>query len=163
MKQSYFNNVNTLSELRRQYKELLKRFHPDNKNGSEEITKAINIEYEILFNRIKSNRAADNKETSESAFNWKEDEKLREMINNIITLDQITIEIVGNWIWLSGNTYAYRKDLHEFGFRFAGKKKMWYWHSESFKKKSHKILSMDQIRNYYGGTTIEKERRKYLA
>ena len=33
----YFINVNTLEELRKQYKELLKKFHPDN-GGSEEIT-----------------------------------------------------------------------------------------------------------------------------
>lgn len=30
----YFRNVNTLEALRRQYKELLKKYHPDNVNGS---------------------------------------------------------------------------------------------------------------------------------
>ncbi len=30
----YFTNVNTLEQLRRQYKELLKKYHPDNANGS---------------------------------------------------------------------------------------------------------------------------------
>lgn len=38
----YFINVNTLEELRKQYKELLKKYHPDN-GGSEEITKAVNL------------------------------------------------------------------------------------------------------------------------
>lgn len=36
----YFNNISTLEELRKQYKELLKKYHPDNTNGSEEATKA---------------------------------------------------------------------------------------------------------------------------
>ena len=45
---TYFKNVQTLEELRKQYKVLLKKYHPDNGNGSEEITKAINIEYERL-------------------------------------------------------------------------------------------------------------------
>lgn len=44
----YFINVNTLEELRKQYKELLKKYHPDN-GGSEEITKAVNAEYDKLF------------------------------------------------------------------------------------------------------------------
>ena len=35
----YFKDVNTLEELRKQYKELLKKYHPDNGNGSEEIFK----------------------------------------------------------------------------------------------------------------------------
>ncbi|MCI8939406.1 MAG: DnaJ domain-containing protein [Dorea sp.] len=48
---AYFNNVQTLDELRKQYKDLLKKYHPDNENGSEEITKAINTEYERLFIR----------------------------------------------------------------------------------------------------------------
>lgn len=34
---TYFKNVNTLEELRKQYKELLKQFHPDNANGSTEV------------------------------------------------------------------------------------------------------------------------------
>ena len=39
---TYFKNVNTLEELRKQYKELLKKFHPDNPNGSTEATQEIN-------------------------------------------------------------------------------------------------------------------------
>ena len=48
----YFINVKTLEQLRRQYKELLKRFHPDN-GGSEEIMKAVNVEYDKLFKLLK--------------------------------------------------------------------------------------------------------------
>lgn len=35
---TYFKDVQTLDELRKQYKELLKKYHPDNENGSVEIT-----------------------------------------------------------------------------------------------------------------------------
>ena len=35
----YFKDVNTLEELRKQYKNLLKKYHPDN-GGSEEIGRA---------------------------------------------------------------------------------------------------------------------------
>lgn len=41
----YFKNVNTLEELRKQYKELLKKYHPDTANGSTEATQEINAEY----------------------------------------------------------------------------------------------------------------------
>ena len=49
---TYFKNVQTLDELRKQYKDILKRYHPDN-GGSEDITKAINVEQEKLFKNIK--------------------------------------------------------------------------------------------------------------
>ena len=51
---TYFKNVQTLEELRKQYRDLLKKYHPDNENGSEEITKAINTEYEKLFKILKN-------------------------------------------------------------------------------------------------------------
>lgn len=164
---TYFKNVNTIEELRRQYKELLKKYHPDNKDGSTEATQEINSEYEMLFKRLKDihESKTSNKEESENKtsaydsmkYNFEEDELLREMLNKVINYEGITIEIIGNWLWLGGNTYQYRKDFKELGFKFAGNKKMWYWHSEAFRKRSHKKLTINQIRDYYGSTEIEKE------
>ena len=168
---AYFNNVQTLDELRKQYKDLLKKYHPDNENGSEEITKAINTEYERLFKILKdkhtSKQAHTAKENTSDNYNnmkydFSEDTLLREMIQKVIHFSDITIEIIGNWLWIGGNTYQYRKDLKDLGFKFAGKKKCWYWHSEAFRKKSHKILSMDDIRSYYGSTEVETHKRKRL-
>jgi len=51
---AYFKNVNTLEELRKQYKELLKQYHPDNANGSTEATQEINAEYDRLFKALKN-------------------------------------------------------------------------------------------------------------
>ena len=92
-----------------------------------------------------------------------EDEKLRGILSKVIHISDITIEIVGAWVWISGNTYSYRKELKDLGFKFAGTKKMWYWHSEAFRKKSKKSLSMDDIRNYYGSTEIKPDERKKIA
>ena len=49
---TYFKNIETLEQLRKTYKNLLKQEHPDN-GGSEEIMKAINVEYEQLFKLLK--------------------------------------------------------------------------------------------------------------
>jgi len=136
---TYFKNVHTLEELRSQYKQLLKKYHPDNTNGSEEITKAVNREYEQLFKVLKNkheSKTANNKSESTSSYdnmkyNFEEDELLREMLQKVVYFSDITIEIIGNWIWISGNTYQYRKELKELGFKFAGQKKCWYWHSDN--------------------------------
>ena len=50
---TYFKDVNTLEELRKQYKELLKKYHPDNPQGSTEATQDINAEYDKLFRLLK--------------------------------------------------------------------------------------------------------------
>lgn len=165
----YFENVNTLEELRKQYKELLKLHHPDN-GGNLESMQEINAEYDRLFKLLKnqhenncsSDRSSTNTDYNNMKYDFAEDEKLREMLNKIIHFDNIDIELVGAWIWVSGSTYACKKDLKELGFRWASQKKMWYWHSEAFRKRSRKTLSMDDIRNFYGSTEIKNTGRMVL-
>lgn len=169
----YFNNVSTLEELRRQYKELLKKYHPDNANGSTEATQEINSEYDRLFKVLKdkheskSDKTADSTNTNQSEYSknmydWENDRSLREVLQKIINFDGIEIELVGAWIWVSGNTYSYKKELKEIGFKWASQKKMWFWHGENFKKKSRKTLSMEEIQNYYGSTKVQTDSRVLL-
>ncbi|EOT24139.1 hypothetical protein C805_02351 [Eubacterium sp. 14-2] len=168
---AYFNNITTLEELRRQYRDLLKKFHPDNKDGSTQATQEINAEYDRLFKLLKDrheSKSTDNKgnntktDFNNMKYDFSEDELLRDMLQKVIHLSDITIEIIGNWIWISGNTYQYKKELKDLGFKFAGQKKSWYWHSEAFRKRSHKKLSMEDIRNYYGSTEVETDGTKRL-
>ncbi len=167
----YFKNVNTLEELRKQYKELLKKFHPDNVNGSTEATQEINAEYDRLFKVLKDrheSKATDSKDRSAKTdfnnmkYDFSEDAKLREVLQQIITFEGINIEIVGCWIWVDGNTYDYKDTLKNIGFKWAREKRKWYFHTEAFRKRSHKKLSMEDIRNYYGSTEVETDGTKRL-
>lgn len=160
---AYFKNVNTIEALRRQYKDLLKVNHPDN-GGDVAIMQKINAEYDKLFKILKdkheSNTADSDKEKTtfdNMKYDFTEDQKLRELLQQIISFDGINIEIVGCWIWVDGNTYAYKDALKELEFKWAREKKKWYFHTEAFRKRSHKTLSMDDIRNYYGSTEVETE------
>jgi curved DNA-binding protein CbpA len=165
---TYFKDVNTLEELRKQYKELLKKYHPDNPQGSTEATQDINAEYDKLFRLLKdkheSNTEQTNNKTSydDMKYNFEEDEKLREVLQSIIHLSDITIEVCGSWIWVSGNTYPHKEELKQYGLKYASKKKQWYWHSEAFRKKGKKALSMDDIRSYYGSTEVQTEAIKRI-
>ena len=166
----YFKNVNTLEELRRQYRDLLKKYHPDNKDGSTQVTQEINAEYDRLFKLLKDrheSKSTDSKESNAKTdfnnmkYDFSEDAKLREMLNKIIHFEGITIEIIGNWLWCF-DSYGYRKELKELGFKYAHNKKAWYFHTEAFRKRSHKKLSMEDIRNYYGSTEVETDGTKRL-
>lgn len=166
----YFKNISTLEELRKQYRDLLKKYHPDNADGSTETCQEINAEYDKLFKMLKDrheSKSEDNSNTKQSEYNqnmydWENDKALREVLEKIINFNGIDIEIAGQWIWISGNTYSYKKELKEIGFKWASQKKQWYWHSEIFRKKSHKTLSMDDIRNYYGSTKVNTNSRVLL-
>lgn len=168
----YFNNASTLEQLRRQYKELLKKHHPDN-GGSEEVTKAINAEYDKLFKVLKdrheSKSADGNKGTagSEKAdnanmYDWENDKALREILQKIINFSGIEIDLVGAWIWLDGNTYPYKDSLKEIGFRWSRQRRKWYWHNGEYRRKGNSRLTFVDIQNLYGSTSVHTMQRELL-
>ena len=55
----WFTGVKTVEELRKKYRELLKKYHPDNESGSVEITQEINAEYDRLFADLSHNNNSD--------------------------------------------------------------------------------------------------------
>lgn len=167
---AYFKNINTLEELRKQYRDLLKIHHPDN-GGNVSDMQEINAEYDRLFKALKDrhgNEPTDNGESNAKTdynsmkYDFTEDAKLREVLQQVITFDGINIEIVGCWIWVDGNTYAYKDRLKGIGFKWAREKKKWYFHTKTFRKRSHKKLSMDDIRNYYGSTDVDTDGTRRL-
>lgn len=164
----YFKNIGTLEELRKQYKELLKKYHPDNPAGSTEITQKINSEYDRIFQKLRNEyeRNCESEGDQDSWKKWKynfnEDLKLREALQKIIMFSGINIEIIGSWIWVDGNTKPYRKEFKEYGYHWGSEKKKWYFHTDTFRKKSNRKLSMEEIRQYYGNEKIDTEKEKYI-
>ena len=167
----YFSSVNNLQELRKQYKDLLKKHHPDN-GGNVSDMQEINAEYDRLFKLMKDkhdDKMADSSSEKKAQadyntnmYDWENDKSLREVLQKIISFSGIEIEIAGQWIWVSGNTYAYKKELKEIGFKWANTKKQWYFHTEVFQKRSRKTLSMDEIRSRHGSTTVQTMQRDLI-
>ena len=149
----WFKHIKTIEELRKEYKKLLKQYHPDNANGSIEITQEINAEYDVVFANLSKNNNADN-----HSYTQEEDEEFRAVLNAIINFN-ITIEIIGNWIWCF-NCYPYKDQLKELGFKYAPKKKAWTWHSGEYKRHG-KEVSLNHIRQKYGSETIRKQEHQY--
>lgn len=66
----YFTGIKTVEGLWKRYRELLKKLHFDNENGSVEITQEINSEYDHF----------------------------KVILNKIIGFN-MTIEVIGSWVW----------------------------------------------------------------
>ncbi|MDE6201552.1 MAG: molecular chaperone DnaJ [Clostridiales bacterium] len=153
----YFNNVNTVDELKRQYKTLAFKHHPD-RGGNVEDMQAINAEYDIIFERVKNiHETADGKQyTKEQAANAPDD--FRKIIDAIITFD-CTIELCGKWLWVFG-AYAYRQQLKELGFFWCSSKKAWAWAQDP--KNNKYRLTLDEIRRLHGSEIIKEEEKRRL-
>jgi hypothetical protein len=85
-----------------------------------------------------------------------ENEKYMSAVNAVINIEGIFIEVVGTWIWITGNTKPNKTELSAAGFLWASLKKAWYFRTEENKVKSYKKgQTLDDIKNKYGAQTIK--------
>ena len=131
-----FIGVDGINEAKKIYKELAKKLHPD-VGGTDELFKILNAVYNHIL---------------EHGLNFSEDAEfdleLEKVISKILHYENIIIEVVGSWIWLSGDTKHIKETLKELNFKWASKKKMWYY--GEMKGRNPKQKSMDDIKAKYG-------------
>jgi len=87
-----FKCIDGINEAKKIYKELAKKLHPD-VGGTDELFKILNAVYNHIL---------------EHGLNFSEDAEfdleLEKVISKILHYENIVIEVVGSWIWLSGDT-----------------------------------------------------------
>lgn len=148
-----------LPELKKQYKDLAKKYHPD-MGGSDEIMAQINNEYDNL-SKILPNVSMSGEEYQPMQ---REDSKaFRDAIGAIIHCEGLEIELCGSWLWITGNTIIHKETLKKAGYKWSAKKTAWYWHDEGYRKLGHKTYGLDDIRTMWGSEKIETERQPVLA
>ena len=144
-----FKGVEGINEAKKIYKTLAKKLHPD-VGGDEESFKLLNaiytdlIEHKIYFSN-----------------DIKIDIELEKIISLILHFENITIELVGSWIWINGDTREIKEKLKEIGFKWASKKRMWYF--GEMKSKNPTPKSMEEIKNKYGSETLKTKNKKEIA
>jgi len=151
----FFNDCKTIDEVKATYKTLAKLHHPD-KGGDLATMQAINNEYSFAITKIAKGENLSDAEISDIIT---ENEKYRDAIAAIINLDGISIELVGCWIWVTGNTFPVKADLKKAGFYFASKKVAWYFRTDEYKSNSRKNYSLDEIKTKYGSQEIKTKYR----
>ena len=93
----------------------------------------------------------------------------RSLIEQLMTIPNITIEICGSWIWLAGDTKPVKEqikavDTGETMKRgFSPKKKKWYFSPVGYRKRGGKEFSFEEIQKKYGYEKKESEGRKQVA
>ena len=154
MKTQYFQNCKTLEEVKRRYKELAMKHHPV-RGGDTATMQEINNEYEnVMKNPFFSFSEQPEQDREEFI-------KYPEIINQVIGLEGIIIELIGNWIWISGNTYAHKVQLKQIGFFFAPKKVMWYYRPPDYKSSNRSPKTIEYIRLKYGSDIIGNRAEKF--
>lgn len=148
----YFNNCKTMDEVKATYKKLAKSNHPD-LGGNTATMQAINTEYAYACARLAKGEGLSD-EQADTAIRLSE--MYREAIEKIVFLPGIIIEIVGHWIWVTGNSKPVKEELKAAHFFFAPKKGAWYFRAAEYKTRGEK-KSLDEIRRKYGSENVDKK------
>lgn len=163
----YFNDCTTLAEVKSVYKDLAKQFHPDLHPEAQEkytaIMQEINREYDFATRKLISGEDLSAEDIEASIL---EVEEYRIALNKVLPLEGLTIEIVGNWIWVRGNTYAHRKTLADpEGGKFTWAKKegardAWFFRTEQYRTRGKSNMTLDDIKKKYGSTEMKGQAPK---
>ena len=148
----YFIGVETLEELKKKYKELAKKHHPD-LGGSKEEFQELNNEYDLLFKSLKNKKANKKANTKDN----KDGDKFKDIINELIKYNELTIEIIGSWLWISGNTYPLRDIIKNLGLLWSKGRKKWYYTADTIDgaNKHYKKKTYEELKNNYGYTKVK--------
>ena len=160
----HFLAVASLDDLKRQYKKLAFKNHPD-RGGNTETMQEINNEYEMLLNRFINEASKDQyQDSSENGRGfWSSrsehsevEKKVKQAIDAIINLDGLDIEIIGVWVWVSGDTKPHKETLKEASFVWNRVQAKWVFIGK--KSNGRGKMTLDQMRDLHGSQKIKKTR-----
>lgn len=152
----WFQNPETLEDLKKQYKKLAFQHHPD-MGGKTEDMQEINAEYDQLFSALKDTyKNASGQFYKTHAESTETADEFVDIIEKLIHMDGVEIEICGSWVWVTGDTKCHKDDLKSLSFRWSRNKSAWYFHQDGYRKRRKKPLTLDQIRGMYGSEKVNR-------
>lgn len=149
-----FASINTMDELKKAYRHLAIKYHPDCPGGSEAAMKALNNAYDEAVARIartEHRAASSGAREYDAAASAYEATAWRDTLLALLHLAGLEVELCGRWLWITGTTYQHRATLKALGCRWSGTKKAWYWHAaDDGGAYSRRQVDMATIRAKYG-------------
>ncbi|UHD51781.1 DnaJ domain-containing protein (plasmid) [Proteus mirabilis] len=138
----------TEQDIKTAYKKAALKYHPDRNPLGAELMKAINAAFDFLMNNLEN---INKFQSSDKNTHYNFTEELEEVLLTLSGLMGIIYEVIGNWVWISGETKEHKDTLKEIGCKWAAKKKQWFYRPEEHKsRRNRKEHSIDEIRTMYG-------------
>lgn len=151
----FFQNCTTIDEVKSLYKKLAMQHHPD-RGGDTATMQVINKEYAFACARLAKGAGLSEEEVNNE---MNVSEAYRQAIEQIIHLPGITVELIGFWIWVTGDTKPVKDALRQARFIYAHKKQAWFFRTDEYKVSRGGKKSLDQIRSKYGSEVIHNDRQ----
>lgn len=141
----------SFDEVKNAFKKAAVKYHPDKNPSGAEMMKLVNNAMDVLKEQTFPITNSPSATTSDfgSIINQK--------LNEIIDLDGLIIEVMGSWVWITGETKKHKDKLSKAKFYYAKKKKAWYFHPPQETKNFYRgRKSLEDIRGTYGSSIVSK-------
>ncbi|PMM53547.1 J domain-containing protein [Vibrio splendidus] len=150
------NKTYSAKEIKAAYRKMINQYHPDKDSGNVHYSQLINSAYKVL-------KGLDEVIFSSVEMDKHISKKLQDAINAIVNLDGLIIEVIGSWIWVTGETKKHKEILKENSYFYSRAKKAWYFKTGDRKRVRGSKSSLDDIRNSHGSQVVKSSSRKKLA
>lgn len=161
---NYFQDCATIEEIKKLYRELAFKNHPD-LGGDEETMKVINSQYHDALKRGNGQKSTDS-DGVEHTYKYQEqtEQAIIDKINELLSLKMEGVEIllIGVWVWITGDTKPHKDKIKALGCKWHGKRGCWYWKNYSGSRYSSKG-DLDSLAAKYGVEKFSTPKRKKFA
>lgn len=137
----------TESEIKKAFRKATFKYHPDRNPVGAEMMKMVNAAYTFLSDNLDNiNKYQD----ADTARNYSKE--VEDILNFLNTLSGLEFEIIGNWVWVGGDTKQNKEALKEKGFRWHRVRKLWFFRPEEYKtfKRKGNYKDFETLRAEYG-------------
>ena len=146
----------TLADVRTAYKKAALRYHPDH-GGDVRQMQLVNEAFALLTRILEDNKTWSDWHEAKAAQETPLTEVILKKYNQVKHLHGVKIELIGTWLWVTGDTRHHRTQLKGAGFRWNRKKLAWYWHPATYRKRTRREWSLEKIRETFEATTLQTE------
>jgi len=166
MNANYFQGCYSVASIKTIYRKLAFQFHPDvNPDIDESFMKEINNQYHAALKSANGQSTTDDDgRRHEYKYNYDVEQSLIDKIRELlsINMENVNIELVGTWIWLSGNTKPYREALKQAKCRWHAKRLMWYYQNSTYKH-HYCDCNFDDLKMKYGYQSADNFREQSIV
>lgn len=153
----YFSQLQTVESIKKEYRKLCMKFHPDRNGGDLEQMKQVNVEYKTALKNVDGQVSRDTAgKEHKYYYNEQTEQDLMDKINELLSLNMVDVDvaIIGCWIWITGNTKPYKEQFKKLDCKYNGKRKCWYFHTGK-SRKAYSKSGLTELAMKYGYKSFE--------
>jgi len=165
---TYFETCANVGAVKTLYRKLAMQWHPD-RGGDLETMKQINLAYEAALagRHGEVSQGFDGKPHTYS-YNAKVEREIMDKIAEVLAAlgklvgTDLTLELVGTWLWMSGDTKPHKDAIKALKFHWNGTRRIWQWHRPGYRTHASP-LSSDDLRRAYGTRSYASSEAEQVA